>query len=96
MQEWADKYDQESVLFKPEGTTKASLLYGNGNMEPLGNISPDKVADIYTKLKGRGERTFTFEKAVYPFTWGERTLRETLINNHKLSDDEIALYKRYR
>jgi len=95
LQDWADKYDQESVLFKAEGTTKASLLYASGKLEPLGSISPDKVADIYTKLKGRGDRTFTFEKAVYPFSWMENMLRENMITNHKLSEKEIAQYRRY-
>lgn len=58
---WVKEFDQEAVLFKPEGTTTAELIYQNGKVEKLGKLSMKDVAKNFSQLRGRGNRKFVFE-----------------------------------
>lgn len=71
---WRDAYQQESVLFKPEGTTHVFALNHDGTETDIGVFHADRVADMMTKLRGRGGRTFVFESAFNAMTWIERVV----------------------
>lgn len=59
---WMKKYDQDGVLFKAEGEgQEMTILYSDGRVETIGKFSPNKIAQAYTKLRGRGKRSFVFE-----------------------------------
>lgn len=63
------KYNQDAIIFKPEKETTITLLFQDGKSESLGKTTPDKVAQAYTKLRGRGGRTFVFESAYEEKSW---------------------------
>lgn len=67
--QWMKKYNQDSVVFKPENSEKIVLLYQDGKKVDIGKFSPDKVAQAYTRLRGKGERTFVFESAWIEKNW---------------------------
>ncbi|WP_298751907.1 hypothetical protein [uncultured Arcobacter sp.] len=59
--ELANKYNQDAIFVK-ESKDNVYLLFKNGSKEKLsGGLKPDKVSQFYTKLRGRGNRTFVFE-----------------------------------
>lgn len=58
------KFEQEGALYKPIGTTKVCILSSTGHRTCLGQFRPKILGPGYTKLKGRGERTFTFDDSV--------------------------------
>jgi hypothetical protein len=70
------KYDQDAVLFKDTNSKDIVLLFQDGNVEKLGKFSPDKVAQAYTKLRGRGGRSFVFEELREDRTWLERLSKQ--------------------
>lgn len=55
------KYRQESVLFKPEGTANALLIFASEETS-IGKLNPNKVGQFMTRLVGR-PGTFVFESA---------------------------------
>ncbi len=60
------KYQQESVLFKPEGSDEAFLLYAD-RTESIGRFHPGRVSDFMSELvfgAGKGG-TFVFEEVVH-------------------------------
>jgi hypothetical protein len=59
LRQWREDYDQESVLFKPEGTTEGYLLSANGE-DAVGTFHPNRVGEFMTTLRGGG--TFVFEE----------------------------------
>jgi hypothetical protein len=71
MRHWRALFDQQSVLFKPEGSERALLLYADRE-EDLGTFHPDRLAKAMTQLRGRGDRTFVFESAYTPMGFFER------------------------
>jgi len=86
---WMKQYEQDSILFKPVGTTKAELIYDNGKIKNIGSISIQDFAKIktkldksntrgsgYTKLKNRGERTFVFEGLRVEANWISRLSKD--------------------
>ncbi|MGI0076960.1 MAG: hypothetical protein ACREAU_06105, partial [Nitrosopumilaceae archaeon] len=72
LQQWMIQFEQESVIFKPEGKIEIFLLFSSGKVSNIGIFHPDRVADNMTQLKGRGERTFVFESFHVGKTWIER------------------------
>ncbi len=69
LRKWMSEYDQEGVIFKPEGETYVIVMTEYGPETRIGRFHPDKVADMMTKLHGRGERSFVFESAWYSKNW---------------------------
>jgi len=78
MMKLGNKYDQESIVFKPYGEEKAYLIGtvdidengkkvwpGHGNMIEVGDIHPGKAGMFHTML-WKNKRTFTFESVEYP------------------------------
>jgi hypothetical protein len=63
LRKWMAEYDQEGVIFKPEGETYVILMTENGTETRIGRFHPDRAADMMTKLRGNGERSFVFESA---------------------------------
>jgi len=54
-----DKYDQYGIIYSgPEYGGKLVLLYSDGETEDMGDFHPMKIAEFYSKLKGK---PFTFE-----------------------------------
>jgi len=63
------KYDQDAVVFKSETEKSTSLLFQNGSVESIGKATANKVAQAYTKLRGRSNGTFVFESSDIDRTW---------------------------
>lgn len=62
LRQWCDQYNQESVLYKPEGTLHAFYLFQDGHEEDLGVFHPNRVSEFMTRLIGRSGGTFVFEE----------------------------------
>ncbi len=69
VKKWIKEYDQDAAVFKDENTKNVSLMYQNGSLEDLGTFKPNKIAQAYTKLRGRAGATFVFESASYTKNW---------------------------
>lgn len=55
-----NKYEQEAVVVKDSRGTR--LIFKDGSEEPLGEIKPGQLSDIYTKLRtNKQASTFVFE-----------------------------------
>ncbi len=76
LRKWMGEYDQEGVIFKPEGETYVIVMTEYGPETRIGRFHPDKVAEMMTKLRGRGNRSFVFEGAYTPMNWISRFLVE--------------------
>lgn len=93
-----EKYDQESIVFKPFGEDKAYLIGtvdidedgkkvwpGKGNSVPVGGLHPGRAGMFHTML-WKNQRTFTFESVEYPKsfmgTWAD-FLHKKAINESK-------------
>lgn len=69
VKKWVKKYNQDAALWKEENSTDVTLLYKGGKTEKLGPFSPKTAAHGYSKLRGRGNRVFTFENAHIEKNW---------------------------
>lgn len=58
---WRAEYDQDAVLFKPEGTVDAYLLTATGEQK-VGQFHPNRISHLMTHLRGR-PGSFVFESA---------------------------------
>ena len=55
-----NEYDQEAVVVKDSNGTR--LIFKDGSEQPLGDIKPGQLSDIYTKLRNNKQsNTFVFE-----------------------------------
>lgn len=61
---WINKYKQEAALLSNE-VGNVITLYGDGSEEDAGEFSLKILGDMFTKLRGRGEREFTFESLTH-------------------------------
>lgn len=59
------KYGQEGVIAQAPGEKDVTLYMGSKTVK-LGAWKPNKIADSYTKMRGRGERSFVFENIQMP------------------------------
>ena len=60
---WIKEYNQDAALFKDEGTIKVILLDKSGKGIEISNKFSLKKLEIgYTKLRGRGGRSFSFDE----------------------------------
>jgi hypothetical protein len=62
LRRWREEYEQDSVLYKPEGTTHAFLLFSDGRETDIGTFHANRAGEFMTKLKGR-PGTFVIESA---------------------------------
>lgn len=68
------------MLFKPEGSTQVELLNKDGSVTRLGTLSPDAIAQAYTKLRGRSGAAFVFESARFERNWiGKLAMSKTQV-----------------
>ena len=64
------EYNQEAAIFKNEGTSSIGLLDSFGNISIISNKFSLKELEIgYTKLRGRGGRTFSFSEERESKNW---------------------------
>lgn len=75
VKKWVKQYNQDAIVFKPEGTEKVELVFQSGSPQVLGKLNIKEIEKIkadlasrkdvdgagFTKLKNNGERTFVFE-----------------------------------
>lgn len=80
------KFKQESVVFKPNGTTDVFLLFQNGTQEKLGAFRANKISDYMSRLVQHKNSTFVFENVKYP-----RNSQE--IKGAKIRGEEDYLFK---
>lgn len=66
------KYEQESVIYRPQNTPEIFLLHNNGTQQALGKFYPNQIGDYMSRLRGRGERAFIIEGAHHGKTWMAR------------------------
>lgn len=78
LKQWLLEYNQESAVYKPDGKNEVFLLLPDGSQQPLGVFHPNRIGDYMSRLKGRGERTFVFEKIIFGKTWMQRLTERTL------------------
>jgi hypothetical protein len=81
LKKWIKQYNQDAALFKEEGTTDIVLLDQSGKTTNISNKFSLKKFEIgYTKLRGHGERVFSFSEWRAPLgwlgRWRERVLEE--------------------
>jgi hypothetical protein len=71
MKKLTKKYDQDaSVYAGPETKGKMHLVFRDGKSQDIGKFHPGKIAQAYSKIRGK---TFTFEGFEYkPQTWTEK------------------------
>jgi hypothetical protein len=62
---WLDKFNQEAAVVKYADADIAYLLVANGEEKPLGRWSINRLASIYSQMRGGGDRprSFVFEAA---------------------------------
>jgi hypothetical protein len=62
---WIQKFHQEAAVVKYADSEIAYLLVANGEEKPLGKWSINRLASIYSQMRGGGDRprTFVFEAA---------------------------------
>jgi hypothetical protein len=63
---WLRRFNQEAAVVKYADADIAYLLVANGEEKPLGKWSINKLASIYSQMRGGGDRpsrTFVFEAA---------------------------------
>jgi hypothetical protein len=62
LRQWQKDYDQESILYKPDGTDHAFLLFNEREVVDVGVFHPNRAGEFMTALRGR-PGTFVFEQA---------------------------------
>lgn len=63
---WLQKFNQEAAVVKYADSDIAQLLVANGEEKPLGRWSINRLASIYSQMRGADDkpsRTFVFEAA---------------------------------
>lgn len=60
LKKWCKKYEQESVLYKPDDDTYIYSMDETGKMDKLGQFHPNRVSDYMSELM-TSKGTFTFE-----------------------------------
>ncbi len=63
---WLERFNQEAAVVKYGDSDIAHLLVANGEEKPLGRWSINRLASIYSQMRGGGDkpsRTFVFEAA---------------------------------
>jgi hypothetical protein len=71
---WLVKFNQEAAVVKYADADIAYLLVANGEEKPLGKWSINRLASIYSQMRGGGDkpsRTFVFE-AADDYSWSAR------------------------
>jgi hypothetical protein len=76
LRKWMGEYDQEGVIFKPEGESYVIVMTNNGTETRIGSFHPDDAASMMTKLRGRGNRSFVFESAYTSMGYVGRLLHD--------------------
>jgi len=77
------KYEQDAVVYGgPDTDGKVMLIPRGGSMSSLGSFSPNKIAQAYSRVRGR---PFTFEYVTQ--SWGESMIEQTLINELRRAVD---------
>tara|TARA_B100001971_G_C18105286_1_gene491150 strand:+ start:182 stop:757 length:576 start_codon:yes stop_codon:yes gene_type:complete len=77
---WVKDYNQDAALFKDEGTAKIVLIDKSGKSTEISNKFSLKKLEIgYTKLHGRGGRSFSFDEERDGLGWLGR-MKEKLKN----------------
>ena len=70
LKKWIREYNQDAALFKDEGTTSIVLLKQSGTTKTISNSFSLKKLEIgYTKLRGRGGRSFSFDEEREGLGW---------------------------
>lgn len=69
VRQWVKKYNQDAALFKDEKSTDVALMFKDGKIEAIGRFNPGRIAQAYTKLRGRTGGTFVFESASIEKNW---------------------------
>jgi hypothetical protein len=64
LRKWRAAYDQESVLFKPEGSVHGFMVYAD-HEDDLGTFHPNRISEWMTTVRGRSGGTFVFEEFGY-------------------------------
>ncbi len=67
----AKQYEQESVLFKSEGQTGVSLIYQDGTVKDIGKFELSKLAEAYSRQRGKAAQTFVFDGTRNGLNWIE-------------------------
>ena len=76
LKKWITTYKQEAAILKDSGSGDVTLVWGNGKTEKLGKFSTSVVQGAYTRLRGRGGRTFKFEHAYLEKNWISKLIDE--------------------
>jgi|TARA_B100001971_G_scaffold30393_1_gene24743 hypothetical protein len=70
LKKWIREYNQDAALFKDEGTTSIALLEQSGNLINISNnFSLKKIEIGYTRLRGRGKKSFSFDEEREGLGW---------------------------
>lgn len=78
--DWIRKFHQEAAVVKYADSDIAYLLVANGEEKPLGKWSINRLATIYSQMRGGGDRpsrTFVFE-AADDHSWSTRLAINTM------------------
>ena len=88
---WVKEYNQDAALFKDEGTTKVVLLDKSGKSTEISNKFSLKQLEFgYTKLHGRGGRSFSFDEERDGLGWLGRMkekLKTRLVKEYNIASD---------
>lgn len=76
LRKWMHEYDQEGIIFKPEGETYVIVMTEYGPETHIGSFHPNNAAATMTKLRGRGDRSFVFESAYTAMGYAGRLLHD--------------------
>ena len=67
---WVKEYNQDAALFKDAGTTEIHFIKQSGDTDPFAQKFSQKKLEIgYTKLHGRGGRSFSFDEEREGLGW---------------------------
>ena len=88
---WVKEYNQDAALFKDEGTTKVVLLDKSGKSTEISNRFSLKQLEFgYTKLHGRGGRSFSFDEERDGLGWLGRMkekLKTRLVKEYNIASE---------
>ncbi len=61
IRQWIKEFNQEAAVFKPEGSTDATLIFQNGSEQSIGKFSASSAEDSYSKMRrGNEKQVFSF------------------------------------
>lgn len=81
MRKWRSEYDQDSVIYKPDGSTHIFALSASGETD-IGEFHPGHIGDNMTQLRGRSHGTFVFEQAWGTMNFFGHLLYDNLKRHH--------------